>query len=210
VRNTWNRATENLYSAWIAKLFDAPLGVELSWKAWHEVLRDRSRNFLFNYLGLGEDNVAMTLRPDCTDFVYFLRAYFAFKMGLPFGYSNCSRGSGGTPPKCYEWFDIQHPEVTRPSPPPEQTIASATATPTITRWQQMLFEPVAPPASPRPAKRLGLAASFGEYLRAVGDVVHSGSVRTSASDDNTDSYPVPLTRETLRPGTVYAAHMGTL
>ena len=25
VRNTWNRATENLYSAWIAKLFDAPL-----------------------------------------------------------------------------------------------------------------------------------------------------------------------------------------
>ena len=87
VRNTWNRATENLYSAWIAKLFDAPLGVEPSWKAWHEVLRDRSRNFLFNYLGLGEDNVTMTLRPDCTDFVYFLRAYFAFKMGLPFGYA---------------------------------------------------------------------------------------------------------------------------
>ena len=100
VRNTWNRATENLYSAWIAKLFDAPLGAEASWKAWHEVLRDRSRNFLFNYLGLGEDNVAMTLRPDCADFVYFLRAYFAFKMGLPFGYSNCSRGGGGTPPKC--------------------------------------------------------------------------------------------------------------
>ena len=25
LRNTWNRATENLYSAWIEKLFDAPL-----------------------------------------------------------------------------------------------------------------------------------------------------------------------------------------
>ena len=208
VRNTWNRATENLYSAWIAKLFDAPLGVEPSWKAWHEVLRDRSRNFLFNYLGLGEDNVTMTLRPDCTDFVYFLRAYFAFKMGLPFGYSNCSRGSGGTPPKCYKWFDIQHPEVARPSPPPEQITASATATPTITRLQQILPQPVAPPASPRPAKRLGLAASFGEYLRAVGDVVHSGSVRTSASDDKTDFYPVPLTQETLRPGTMYADPYG--
>ena len=63
VRNTWNRATENLYSAWIAKLFDAPLDAELSWKAWHEVLRDRSRNFLFNYLGLGEDNVALACAP---------------------------------------------------------------------------------------------------------------------------------------------------
>ena len=33
VRNTWNRATENLYSAWIEKLFDAPLDAEPSWKA---------------------------------------------------------------------------------------------------------------------------------------------------------------------------------
>ena len=51
VRDTWNRATENLYSAWIEKLFDAPLEEALSWKALHEVLRDKSRNFLFNHLG---------------------------------------------------------------------------------------------------------------------------------------------------------------
>ena len=56
LRNSWNRATEDLYSAWIEKLFDAPLDAEPSWKAWHEVLRDRSRNLLFNYLGLGEDS----------------------------------------------------------------------------------------------------------------------------------------------------------
>ncbi|MFY9837612.1 MAG: hypothetical protein WAK55_14320, partial [Xanthobacteraceae bacterium] len=85
IRNSWNRATENLYSAWIAKLFDAPLDAELSWKAWHEVLRDQSRNILFNYLGLNEDNVTLSLRPDCADFIYFLRAYFAYKLGLPFG-----------------------------------------------------------------------------------------------------------------------------
>ena len=36
------------------------------------------------------------------------------------------------------------------------------------------------PAPKRPAA----TPSFGEYLRIVGDVVHSGSVRTSASDDN--------------------------
>ena len=222
IRNTWNRATEDLYSAWIAKLFDAPLEAEPSWKAWHEVLRDRSRNVLFNYLGLGEDNVAMSLRPDCADFVYFLRAYFAFKMGLPFGYSNCSRGISGAPPKCYQWFDIQHPEVTRPAPPPEQTAASAAPAPNPepaaapTSPLMQLFSqpqpaqaapPAIPPAPPKP-RPLGLAASFGEYLRAVGDVVHSGSVRTSATDDNTDFYTVPLTQQTLRPGTVYADPYG--
>ena len=59
LRHTWSRATEDLYSAWIAKLFDAPLDAELSWPALHLVLRDRSRNLLFNYLGLGEDDYAM-------------------------------------------------------------------------------------------------------------------------------------------------------
>src|SRR5580704_3652076 len=126
VRNSWNSTNEALFSAWIEKLFDAPPDQDLSWKAWHEVLRDQSRNFLFNYLGRGEDNAKTGLRPDCADFVYFLRAYFAYKMGLPFGYSNCSRGIGGRPPKCYQWFDMEHPEFTRPPPPPEQEVASAT------------------------------------------------------------------------------------
>jgi hypothetical protein len=228
VRNTWNRATETLFSVWIASLFDAPLEAEPSWKAWHEVLRDRSRNFLFNYLGLGEDNVVRSVRPDCADFVYFLRAYFAFKMGLPFGYSNCSRGSGGAPPKCFEWFDILHPEQTRPAPPPEQATASTgpgtapAATPgPIPSLLQIFSQPAAPatnspganaPAAnalaPNPPKPLGLVGTFGEYLRAVGDVVHSGSVRSSASVDNTDFYTVPLTQQSLRPGTVYADPYG--
>ena len=60
LRNSWNRATENLFSAWIEKLFDAPLDMEPSWPALYDVLRDRSRNVLFNYLGLGEDEVRMT------------------------------------------------------------------------------------------------------------------------------------------------------
>ena len=109
VRNSWDRATENLYSAWIEKLFDAPLDAEPSWPALANVLRDRSRNFLFNYLGIGEDEVQMPLRPDCADLVYFLRAYFAFKMGLPFGYANCSRGGGGKAPKCYQWLTNLNP-----------------------------------------------------------------------------------------------------
>ena len=81
---------------------------------------------------LGEDSFTLSLKPDCADFVYFLRAYFAFKMGLPFAYSNCSRGAGGAPPRCNERFDILHPQLTRPAPPPEQAMASAAAPPAPT------------------------------------------------------------------------------
>jgi hypothetical protein len=218
VRNSWNHATESLFSAWIEKLFDAPPDQDLSWKAWHEVLRDRSRNFLFNYLGRGEDNVQTSLRPDCADFAYFLRAYFAYKMGLPFGYSNCSRGTGGKAPKCYQWFDMEHPEVTRPPPPPEQEIASATIadatppaqTPTILHLfarPQSAETPAPPPVAP-PKAQPKRPTTFGEYLRDVGDVVHTGAVRVAASDENTDFYTVPLTQEALRPGTVYADPYG--
>jgi hypothetical protein len=224
VRNSWNHETESLFSTWIEKLFDAPPDQDLSWKAWHEVLRDRSRNFLFNYLGRGEDNVQSGLRPDCADFAYFLRAYFAYKMGLPFGYSNCSRGMGGKAPKCYQWFDMEHPEFTRPPPPPEQEIAPATIgaatppaqmpTPTILNLfarprpqpQSAEMQTPALPAPPKPMPRR--PTTFSEYLRDVGDVVHTGAVRVAASDENTDFYSVPLTQEALRPGTVYADPYG--
>jgi hypothetical protein len=221
VRNSWNSTNEALFSAWIEKLFDGPPDQDLNWKVWHEVLRDQSRNFLYNYLGRNEDKTQTGLRPDCADFVYFLRAYFAFKMGLPFGYSNCSRGFGGKPPKCYQWFDVEHPEVTRPPPPPtEQDVAQggpaappeqtpAVQTPTVLglfgRSQPPVEQPAAPPAkvsppTPKPP------TNFGEYLRDVGDVVHTGAAR--AGDDNADFYIVPLTEQALRPGTVYADPYG--
>jgi hypothetical protein len=186
LRSTWNRATENLYSAWIEKLFDGPLDTELSWRSLHEVLRDRTRNVLFNYLGLGEDQMGLVMRPDCADFPYFLRAYFAFKVGLPFGYSKCSRGDGGRPPKCYAWLNILNPETA-----PKQELAAAGQEPEIPTAQQP-----------------GLAASFGRYLRVVSDGVQSGNGRTSGGDDNADFYPVPLKQETLRPGTIYADPYG--
>src|SRR5260221_242251 len=185
LRNTWNRSTENLFSAWIEKLFDAPLDAAPSWTALHEVLRDRSRNFLFNHLGLGEDEMGIVIRPDCADLPYFLLAYFAFKMGLPFGYAKCSRGGGGQPPKCFQWFSIQNLEAVRASSPEQKTASSAPA-----------------------AKGPGLATSFGHYLRTTADAVHSGSARTAANDENTDYYPIPLTQGTLRPGAVYADPYG--
>jgi hypothetical protein len=197
VRNAWNRATENLYSAWIEKLFDAPLDAEPSWPALHVLLRDQSRNFLFNHLGLGEDQMGLIIRPDCADLPYFLRAYFAFKMGLPFGYSKCSRGTSGQPPKCFAWWNIQNLEPANPRDP--ETAGNHPGTRRTSVGIQR----------PAEAKRLGLAASFGQYLqRPVADGVHSGSARTPATDDNTDYYPVALNEETLRPGIVYADPYG--
>ena len=102
----WTRATEALYSAWIEKLFDAPLEQQLTFGALHEVLRDPARNLLHDHLGQGEDDGgprALRIDPDCADLPYFLRAYFARKLGLPFGFSSCTRGGNGQPPQCLSW-----------------------------------------------------------------------------------------------------------
>ncbi|MFN0217632.1 MAG: hypothetical protein ACKVP4_02330 [Hyphomicrobium sp.] len=198
VRDAWTRANENLYSAWIEKLFDAPLEEAPSWPALHEVLRDPARNVLFNYLGLGEDQKGLVIRPDCADLPYFLRAYFAFKMGLPFGYSKCSRGGGGKPPRCVSWWNIQKGEP--PAEAPDQKSGTGALF--------GIFNQSA--AAPAP-KSDGLVASFGTYLRStIANSVHSGTGRTAAKDDNTDYYPVPLKQETLRPGVVYADPYGHL
>mgnify|MGYP007112968944 CR=1 FL=1 len=43
------------------------------------------------------------MRPDCADNPFFLRAYFAWKLGLPFGFHECSRGNRRSPPRCSSW-----------------------------------------------------------------------------------------------------------
>ena len=46
------------------------------------------------------------------------------------------------------------------------------------------------------------------YIPFLGDGVQSGNGRTSANDDNTDFYSVPLKQDALRPGTIYADPYG--
>ena len=200
VRAEWNRANENLYSAWIQILFDAPLDEELSWKAAGEVLHDQSRNVLFNHLGLREDQKKAVIRPDCADLPYFLRAYFAFKMGLPFGYAKCTRGGGGAPPRCTKWWNIAKEE-------PRQTIRGSRSSRNAGRFgSSRRAQSVRYSVPKRPN---GLVPGFQHYLRrTIADGVHSGNGRTANDDDNTDFYPVPLTGEALRPGTIYADPYG--
>lgn len=168
ISRDWNRATENLYSAWIQKLFDGPLDADLSWPTLTQVLRDRSRNLLINYLGAGEDE-GILYHPDCAKMPYFLRAYFAFKLGLPFGFSHCWRGDQGSPPHCVSFTSILRPGA---------------------------------------GGGENLAAAYKRFLPLVTNGIQSGNGRTSAADDRTDFYPVPLKQETLRPGTIYADPYG--
>jgi hypothetical protein len=97
--NVWDLATEGFYSAWIEQLFDAPAEENLSFPSLEPVLRNPERNFLHGYLGLGEDK-GLPATPDCADLPYFLRSYFAWKLGLPMAYRACSRGSSAAPPRC--------------------------------------------------------------------------------------------------------------
>ena len=170
LRNTWNRATENLYSAWIEKLFDAPLDATLSWKALHEVLRDRSRNFLFNHLGLREDQMGLDHSPRLRRPAVLPARVFRVQDGAAVRVLEVlarRRRRAAEVPRVVEHSESRGTVV---PPPPEQQIAS--------RALLDMFRPAgggdAPPAPsaapPRPrdarrGERLGLAPAFGHYLR---------------------------------------------
>jgi hypothetical protein len=108
----WNSSTEAIYSAWISSLFHG-CDENASWNALHEITRNRNQNFLYNYLSLGEDNPdgkdELIMQPDCADNPFFLRAYFSWKLGLPFGYHLCDRGSLSHNPKTGQWITNESP-----------------------------------------------------------------------------------------------------
>ncbi|HEY8427720.1 MAG TPA: NlpC/P60 family protein, partial [Sandaracinaceae bacterium] len=106
-RLRWEADTEALFSAFVEQLFDYPVDEDLTWPNLTVLLQDRDRNLLFNHLGQNEEE-RIQLRPDCADLPYFLRAYFAWKMRLPFGFRTCTRGRRGELPTCGE---LEHPGI---------------------------------------------------------------------------------------------------
>ncbi len=111
--HAWDRRYENFFSAWIDVLFDAPPEASLDFRPLHQALRDPARNFLMSFLGLREDDpknkAAIVATPDCADLPYFLRAYFSWKLGLPFGFRDCDRGTDARPPRCTGFFSNEDP-----------------------------------------------------------------------------------------------------
>jgi hypothetical protein len=105
--NGWDGDMEKIYSAWINALFHG-CNENASWSALHEVIQNKNQNFLYNYLSIGEDvpngKNRLIMQPDCADNPFFLRAYFSWKLGLPFGYHICDRGGLGRNPKTGQWI----------------------------------------------------------------------------------------------------------
>ena len=103
----WDSGMEEIYSAWINALFQG-CGEESSWTALNEVTQNQKQNFLYNYLSLGEDDPdgknRLIMQPDCADNPFYLRAYFSWKLGLPFGYHECDRGSLVRSPRAGNWI----------------------------------------------------------------------------------------------------------
>lgn len=166
----WDNSCELLYSAWINSLFHG-CDEQASWTSLNEVTQNKTRNFLYNYLSLDEDDpdgkVRVIMQPDCADNPFFLRAYFSWKMGLPFGYHITDRGSLNRCPATGQWITNELP---------------------VSQTNHVL--------------------AFNSFLRRVMDGVQSGTARTALDNENSDYYPVPLDRNSLRPGTVYADPYG--
>ena len=111
VARAWSATLEDLYSVWVARLFAVPEDFHGGWHRLHAVFRDTERNVLHDALGWGEDGTAaaarggpsaIRARADCGDLPYTLRAYFAWKFGLPFRFQRCNRRNALLGAECYE------------------------------------------------------------------------------------------------------------
>ncbi|MEM9488935.1 MAG: hypothetical protein AAGC55_07305 [Myxococcota bacterium] len=174
-RRGWGTAMDNLYALFVERLLDYPIEEDRVWPNLHSLTRDSSRNILYNHRGLGEDE-QLTMQPDCADLPYNLRAYFAWKMRLPFGYRRCKRARSGRPPDCAQ-------------PGGDDNLMSRLE--------------LGPRRAPEMRER-GDVEAFDLFIkRRVQRSVHSSSGRTLSDAEESDMYPVPLTREALRPGTVF-------
>nr|WP_321466054.1 hypothetical protein [uncultured Desulfobulbus sp.] len=162
----WDEAHEAFYAAWIERMFDGEVNEDISFPSLEPVLRDPDRNFLHNGLGMREDD-NLPANPDCADFPYFLRSYFSWKLGLPFSYRFCNRGTSTKPPNCD---------------------AAVINTDFV--------------------GRVASQAAFKTSNLKVMNAVQSGNGRTGLASEETDFYPVPLQREQLWPGTIYADPYG--
>ena len=165
----WEEDTENLFSAFVEQLFREPSDPDQTWPDLETLTRDRARNLLHDHRFPGED-AEIRLRPDCADLPYFLRAYFAWKVRLPFGCRACTRGTAKEPPVCEEEL--------------------------LTNLVELDVKDD--------------IRAVDTFLRKVAGTVHSASARTLPRAEATDVYPVELSRQTLKPGTVFADPYGHL
>ncbi len=194
-KQRWSPANEDLYAVFVERLFDYSIEEDLTWPSLDALTRDASRNLLYDHLGQGEDE-HLVLRPDCADLPYTLRAYFAWKLGLPFGFRKCDRARPGDPPRCDPGADnlLARAELNIKSLSERQVESQNRRR---RRSDDIELSPD--------------VVAFARFVdRELRRTVHSSSGRTHPDDDDSDFYPVPLTRRALRPGTLFTDPYGHL
>lgn len=189
VDREWTRATENLYATFVQRLFDFPPDQDVTWPNLSVLTRDPSHNILFDHLQQGED-ATLKLEPDCADLPVILRSYFAWKLGLPFAYHTCNRGTSTRAPTCKEEYATNL--MTRDALDDKEPVEKLVSTMELEETDGIEEESISD------------VSAFGMFCRSkAARAVHAASGRTLPEDENTDYYPVPLTREALKPGTIY-------
>lgn len=197
VEREWGRATENLYATFVQRLFDFPPDQDVTWPDLSTLVRDPAHNIFFDHLQRGEDTT-LALKPDCADLPLLLRSYFAWKMGLPVAFHLCSRGNATRPPTCKAEFLTNL--MTRDALDDKAvSLGEADPDPTAAALGGMLDETDGVEETSIPD--VNAFAMF--WSRHAARAVHAASGRTLPEDENTDYYPVPLNRASLRPGTIY-------
>ncbi len=144
----WTDRDEKVYEEFVAALGRSKYG------NLNKFIRDPQANPLY-----GQEDQKFSLSPDCADLPYLLRAYVAYKLRLPFGWTSAISGRGG---------DQRYSRGNRPSAVRDQDSCSS---------PQNLFGAVT--------------------------LVNSGYYRMAPDVENSDTYPVKIQRDSIKPGTIY-------
>lgn len=179
VKRAWNGAQEALYSAWVREMFHAERGEALAWPALDRVTSDRDRNLLYDSFGWGEDDRSA-------------------QSGLRL-VPDCA----DTPYflRSYYAWKRRLPFAAR-----RCTRGRGGRAPQCRELHGVLDPPDGQSSYPG---KSGELSQVQRYLRRVlKSRVHTGNGRCAYGDDESDFYPLELSRRALRPGTIYADPYG--
>lgn len=179
VKRAWNAAEEALFSAWIREMFHAPRGAPLAWKALDRVTSDPGRNLLHNSFGWGEDHP---------------RRQSGLKL-VP----DCA----DTPYFLRAYFAWKR---RLPFGARRCTRGRGGKAPRCKPLTGVLEPPEGESSYPGKSGELSQVQRY--FRRFLASRVHTGNGRCAYGDNESDFYPLELSRRALRPGSIYADPYG--
>ena len=144
VERQWTEVEEDGYSKWIAAV-----GTQ-QWASLNQMLRSPQ-----NHLRDPAD-AKIQFYADCADFPYMLRAYYAYKRGLPMVVNSVDGGRYSGTNKTVSTID-----------------------------------------------NLSFSGNAQAFFKKVPDLVHSGNYRTAPDASDSFTFPIAISRKSIRPGVVF-------